>query len=48
MVLIDLIDCHIEADIICGSIADVLHDGVIGIATHFIMALLISIQTQKD
>jgi len=48
MIFVDLIDCHIETDIVCGSIADVLHDSVVGVTTNFIMALLISVQAQKN
>lgn len=47
-VLVDLIHSHVEADIICSSIDDVLHDSIVGITANFIMTLLISIQAQKN
>lgn len=42
-ILVDLIDCHIEADIIRGCIADILHDRIIGIAADLVMASPIAI-----
>ena len=48
IVFVDLIDSHIESDIVCGGIADVLHDSIVGVTTDFIMALFISVQAQKN
>ncbi len=47
-VLVDLIDGHVKAYIVCSGIADVLHDGIVGVAPDLVMALPVSVQAQKD
>ena len=48
MALVDLVDRHVEADVVRTRAHDVLHDGVIGIAADLIVALPVAVQTQKD
>ena len=43
-VLIDLIDGHVEADVVRSGIFNVLHDGVIGIPADHVVALSVSVQ----
>ena len=48
MALVDLVDRHVEADVVRARAHDVLHDGVIGISADLIVALPVAVQTQKD
>ena len=48
ILLIDLVDSHIETNVVCGSIAYVLHNDVICIAADFIVTLLVTIQAEKN
>ena len=47
-ILVDLVDGHVEADVIGGGMFDVLHDGVVGIATDCIVTLPVAVQTEQD
>ena len=47
-ILVDLIDGHVEADVIGSGFFDILHYGVIGIATDCIMALPVTVQTEQN
>ena len=46
-VLVYLINRHIEADVIRGRVADVLHDGVVGVAADDVVVLAVTVKTQK-
>ena len=48
MVLVDLVDRHVEADVIRARARDILHDGVVRIAANCIVALPVAVQAQKD
>ena len=47
-ILVDLVDGHVEADVIRSGVFDVLHNGVISIATDCIMTLPVAVQTEQD
>ena len=47
-ILVDLVDGHVEADVIGCGVFDILHDGVVGIATDCIMTLPVAVQTEQD
>ena len=47
-IFVDLIDRHIKTDVICRSIADIFHDGIIGIPTNEVMPFPVTIQTEQD
>ena len=46
-VLVYLINRHIEADVIRGRVADILHDGVVGVAADDVVVLAVTVKTQK-
>jgi len=48
VVLVDLVDGHVEADIVCSCIADIMENCVVGIAPDCIVTLPVAIQAQKD
>ena len=48
VVLVDLIDGHVEADIVCSCIADIMENCIVGIAPDCIVTLPVAIQAQKD
>lgn len=47
-ILVDLVDGHVEADVIGGGMFNILHDGVVGIATDCIMTLPVAVQTEQN
>ncbi len=46
--LIDLVDCHIEADIVGCGITDIFHNEVVGVASDFVMLRPGAVQAQED
>ncbi len=45
---IDLVDGHVEADVICGGGINILHNALVGVAAYGVVVLGIAIQTQQD
>ena len=48
VVLVDLVDGHVEADIAGGSIPDILQNGIVSIATDGVVPLPVTVQAQED
>ena len=44
-ILVDLVDGHVETNVVGSGLGDVLEDGVVGIASDDVMVDLIAIQT---
>ena len=44
-IFVDLIDGHVEADVVGGSMFDVLHNGVVGVTPDQIVPLPVTVQT---
>ena len=47
-VLVDLIDGHIETDIVRRGVLYIFHDGIIGISANGIMAFPVSVKTEQN
>ena len=48
IVLVDLVDGHVEADIVRCRLTDIMQDRIVGVATDGVMPLPIAVQTQED
>lgn len=47
-VFIDLIDCHVKADVFRSCRSNIFHDVIVSIAPDFVMTFLVSVQTEQD
>ena len=47
-ILVDLIYCHIEADVVGGSMLNVVHYGIVGVAANLIVLFPVSVEAEED
>lgn len=45
---VDLVDRHVEADVVRRGTLDVSHNGVVGVAADLVVALFVTVKAQKD
>ena len=47
-IFVDLVNRHIQTNVISCCMADILHDGVVSVSPHGIMPLPVTVQTKQD